>query len=439
MHKMQSKPLKKITRVRVPGKHFSDLWDITIKEGRISSVEAHDQSASDLDQDGILDGSNRLIAPSLCHAHVHLDKCFLLQDPKYSDLQIETGDFKEAMEMTSTAKARFEEDDLMRRGAQLIEESIQHGVTAMRAFVEVDGVVQLKCLDVGLKLQEKYKEICDVQICAFAQLPLFSGEDGGAEVRKLMEVAATNEKVDVLGSTPYVEDDESKSKENATWISALALKSNKYLDLHLDYFLEEDKQPLVWEVLKIIKGQDWTQAGGKQITLGHCTRLTRFQEDEWIRLKQEIGELSVSFVGLPTSDLFMMRTPQNVRGTLPIIELIKRYGLNAAIAINNIGNAFTPQGNCDPLNIAQLGVGLYQAPTKGDVQLLYEAVSSRAKAAIGCGPTSLGLEPGEPADFVLFDSMDSGWRCRRSIAEVVYDAGSVRQTVYQGRLAASCS
>lgn len=368
---MWAKPLKKVARVRLPGKPPSELWDITLRDGRIAAVEAHDKIASGLDTDGILDGGNRLIAPSLCHAHVHLDKCFLLQDPKYDDLQIENGDFKEAMEMTSTAKGRFEEEDLMRRGGQLIEESIQYGVTAMRAFVEVDGVVQLKCLNAGLKLRETFKERCDIQICAFAQLPLFSGEDNGAEVRKLMEAAALNGNVEVLGSTPYVEDDETKSKENARWISALALKHKKYLDLHLDYFLDEAKQPLIWDVLKIAKEQDWTRAGGKQITLGHCTRLTRFREEEWHRLKQEIDELSVSFIGLPTSDLFMMRTPENVRGTLPITELIKRYGLNAAIGINNVGNAFTPQGNCDPLSIAQLGVGLYQAPTKDDVQLLY--------------------------------------------------------------------
>jgi cytosine/adenosine deaminase-related metal-dependent hydrolase len=365
------KPLEKITRVRLPGKPPSELWDVTIKDSRIASIDAHVENASAPNADGILDGANRLIAPSLCHAHIHLDKCFLLQDPKYDDLQIESGDFKEAMEMTSTAKARFEEEDLMRRGGQLIEESIQHGVTAMRAFVEVDGVVQLKCLNAGLRLREEFKERCDIQICAFAQLPLFSGEDDGVQVRKLMQTAASNKGVEVLGSTPYVEDDEEKSKENARWISALALKHGKYLDLHLDYFLEEDKQPLIWDVLSTIKKQDWINSGGKQITLGHCTRLTRFKEEEWQRLKHEIGELSVSFVGLPTSDLFMMRTPENVRGTLPIMDLIKQYKFNAAIGVNNIGNAFTPQGNSDPLSIAQLGVGLYQAPTKEDVQLLY--------------------------------------------------------------------
>ncbi|CAG5140684.1 uncharacterized protein ALTATR162_LOCUS763 [Alternaria atra] len=434
---MSNKTLKKISNVRVPDKPSSTRWDIAIKDGKIVSVDNHDNCVDD-NNENTLDGGNRLIAPSLCHAHIHLDKCFLLQDPKFSDLQIESGDFKEAMDMTGEAKSRFEEDDLLRRGTRLIEESIQHGVTAMRAFVEVDGVVKMKCLDAGLKLKEIFKDRCDVQICAFAQLPLFSGQDGGDEVRKLMTESASFETVDVLGSTPYVEDDEQKSMDNAKWITQLALKHQKHLDLHLDYFLEEDKRPLVWSTLDMIKELDWDRKGGsRQITLGHCTRLTRFRNDEWTHLRQEVGSLPISFVGLPTSDLFMMRTPENARGTLPVVELINEYGFNAAIAVNNVGNAFTPYGNCDPLTIASLGVGLYQAGTKKDAELLYETVSTRAKAAIGCDSTSLALEPGQPADFVMFDRMDSGWHCRKSVVEVVYDAGHTRQTIFKGRLIAS--
>lgn len=447
-------PLEKIAGVRIPGKPSSELWDIAITNGKIASVSPHDSTAN-ISHPHVLDGCNRLIAPSLCHAHIHLDKCFLLQDPKYSDLQIQKGDFNEAMEMTNIAKAKFDEHDLLRRGRQLIEESIEHGVTAMRAFVEVDGLVHFKCLDAGLKLQHDYKSKCEIQICAFAQLPLFSGDDGGAQVRDLMAAAAANENVQVLGSTPYVEDDEAKSKENVRWITQLALEHHKHLDLHLDYFLEEDKQPLVWDVLQIVKRLAWPKTSDKQITLGHCTRLTRFRDEEWIRLKQEIGDLPVSFVGLPTSDLFMMRTPDHVRGTLPVIQLINTYGLNAAIAVNNVGNAFTPQGSCDPLRIAELGIGLYQAGTQKEAELLYvssrntscpgsythatmqEAVSFRAKAAIGCVSSSLSFEKGQWADFVLFDRMDSGWRCRRGIPEVVYNAPTARQTVFRGLMTAA--
>jgi cytosine/adenosine deaminase-related metal-dependent hydrolase len=364
--------LSKIERVRLPGKPVSTLWDVCVADGKISSIDKHDSHfARQAASTDVLDGANRLLAPSLCHAHIHLDKCFLLQDPKYSDLQIENGDFGEAMDMTGRAKARFEEDDLLRRGRQLIEESIRHGVTAMRAFVEVDGGVHLKCLDAGLQLKEEFQDRCEIQICAFAQLPLFSGADGGEEVRKLMSVAALEEDVDALGSTPYVEQDLTKQKMNVRWISSLALTHRKFLDLHLDYFLEENKQPLIWSALDIFKDRNWVVRKGKQITLGHCTRLTKFNDGEWSSLKQCVDNLPISFVGLPTSDLFMMRTAENVRGTLPVMDLIQKHGLDAAIAINNVGNAFTPYGNCDPLSVATLGVGLYQAGTKKDAEVLY--------------------------------------------------------------------
>ncbi|KAJ4371465.1 hypothetical protein N0V83_004682 [Neocucurbitaria cava] len=369
---VQEQTLQKIVGVRIPNEPSSSQWDITIQDGRIASVDAHDPDSLQSQTSGSFDGGNRLIAPSLCHAHIHLDKCFLLQDPKFSDLQIKNGDFKEAMEMTSEAKSRFAQDDLLRRGRQLIEESLQHGVTAMRAFVEVDSLVQLKCLEAGLRLKKEFKRRCEVQLCAFAQLPLFSGADNGTEIRELMTIAASDTDVEVLGSTPYVEDDQTKSKHNVRWIAQLALAHGKHLDLHLDYFLDENKQPLVWTTLDVIKELKWmSNKDNKQITLGHCTRLTRFRKEEWTSLRQEIGELPVSFVGLPTSDLFMMRTPENVRGTLPIVEMINEHELNAVIAVNNVGNAFTPYGSCDPLSLASLGVGLYQAGTKKDAELLY--------------------------------------------------------------------
>jgi hypothetical protein len=359
-----------ITGAKLPRKPM--LWDIHITDGKISSIDPHNfNGPNHIHDQGILNAHGCLVAPSLCHAHIHLDKCFLLQDPKFSDLEIIRGDFQEAMTLTTKAKARFEKKDLMRRGRQLITESIQFGVTAMRAFVEVDGDVMFKCLEAGLALKKEFAERCDIQICAFAQLPLFSGEDNGGIVRKLMAEAAQMDDVDVLGSTPYVEADPEKERMNVEWISLEALRNKKQLDLHLDYYLDVGREPLIWSVLDILATRKWAENGGKEIALGHCTRLTHFNSDDWQRVQKGIKGLPVSFVGLPTSDVFMMRSESRFRGTLHIPELIQKHGFEAAVAVNNVGNAFTPQGNCDPLMVASLGVGLYSAGTKSDTELLY--------------------------------------------------------------------
>lgn len=71
----------------------------------------------------------------------------------------------------------------------MIEESVHFGVTNMRAFVEVDQGVGMKCLDAGLALKEEFKKRCHVQLCVFAQDPIFSYEDGGDAMRRLLEEA----------------------------------------------------------------------------------------------------------------------------------------------------------------------------------------------------------------------------------------------------------
>jgi cytosine/adenosine deaminase-related metal-dependent hydrolase len=371
---MSSQVVSKIINCRLPQSESSTvaLWDITIKDGTVASIDAHvSNKKEETDASDLINADGRLLAPSLCHAHIHLDKCFLLQDLKYADLAVVNGDFQEAMDLTHKAKARFEEDDLMRRGRQLIEESIHFGVTDMRAFVEVDEQVKMTCLHAGLKLKEEFKDRCNIQICAFAQLPLFADDDGEDPIRDMMVEAASRSDVDVVGSTPYVEKDESCMKANIRFITALAKDFGKMLDLHLDYHLDESKEPLVWYALDTFERQSWMEEHGKQITMGHCTRLTAFDSQRWSDLWEAVRDLPVSFVGLPTSDLFMMRTTSGVRGTLNVIEMIKNYGFQAAIAVNNVGNAFTPYGSCDPLSIATLGVGLYQAGTKYDTELLF--------------------------------------------------------------------
>ena len=364
--------LSRISGVYLPGKPAASLWDISISaDGCISSIDPHcDLPVSKMTRNTLV-ATNQLLGPSLCHAHIHLDKCFLLQDPKYDDLQLINGDFAEAMSMTSEAKARFTEDDLLRRGRQLIEESISYGVTAMRAFVEIDSCVGLKCLNAGRILKTEYADRCEVQLCAFAQLPLFSGERGGEDVRQLMLEAMEVSEVDVVGSTPYVEENEEKARENIQWMICRAIERSKFLDFHLDYFLDKSKRPLFEDALDKLKAERWSDENGRPVALGHCTRLTLLSDEEMRRLRNLSQQIPICFVGLPTSDLFMMKTETMARGSLHIPDMITTYGFDAAIAVNNIGNAFTPHGNCDPLAVAQLGIGLYQRGTRRDAELLY--------------------------------------------------------------------
>lgn len=80
--------------VFVAGKPEKTQWDIRCEHGVIKSMKEHDASQSG-------HASGGLLIPSLCHPHIHIDKAFILSHPKYADLEIEKGDFAEAMRLTS--------------------------------------------------------------------------------------------------------------------------------------------------------------------------------------------------------------------------------------------------------------------------------------------------------------------------------------------------
>lgn len=430
-------------RIAFEGWDPHQQYDIFLKDGNIKAILSHEPSLG-FTGENILDAKTHLIAPSLCHAHIHLDKCFLLSDPKYADLEIEKGDFQEALELTSKAKGRFEKEDLIRRGRWLIGESIAAGVTHMRAFAEVDHVVEFKCLDAAIELKKQFATACEIQICAFAQDPIYSGEHGDMN-RKLMIQAIQNEHVEVLGTTPYVEETTSNSDQNMDWAVNTAIKFKKHMDFHLDYNLDPSQKARTWYAIELaLLSFKTAWKADKTIALGHCTRLTLLDQNEWRSLAKATADLPFYFIGLPTSDIYMRGKPnqdeaggERVRGTLQIPQMIQKYGLRGAISINNVGNAFTPQGSCDPLSLASMGVGLYHVGTKADSQLLYECVSRRAKEAIGYASSPAVV--GEEANLVLFDMGRAGGplsqqRGRRTLQDIVYDPPKERKTIYKGYL-----
>ncbi|KAL4896566.1 Metallo-dependent hydrolase [Aspergillus ambiguus] len=429
-----SSRIQTIQNVRMASHGTSSVCDITAEytsdcpRGVIRTISPYSNSSNSSQS------LPPLALPSLTHPHIHLDKAFVYSAPQYAHLLPSTGSFSEALSFTAHAKAQFTHADVLQRGSWLLAESVAAGVTAMRAFVEVDHTVNLTCIAVGVTLKHEWQSACQIQLVCFAQDPVCSGEFGAANRHCIEEALREySDDIAVLGTTPYVEATVDAAKENIEWAVARARELDKHLDFHLDYHLDPDRAPLIWHVLDTLRASDWTTRNtDKRVMLGHCTRLTLFSDAEWRQLAAVIREhdLPVSFVGMPTSDLYMAAAPTGLacRGTLSVPKLIREYGLDAVMGVNNVGNAFTPWGPADPLALACLGVGIYQAGTQGDAQLLYECVSTRARAAIGLASrddSGLDLKVGSPADLlILHDVDDTGCglsRPRKSVAEVVWD------------------
>lgn len=440
-----------LENVIIPSIDASKCWDVEFTGRNVSSRTPSSSTSPP-----------SLLLPPLCHPHIHLDKPYLLTSnrapsvshPDYSDLLPTTGDFQEALANTSAAKARFTYEDLYLRGAQLLAESYHRGVTSMRVFVEVDHVVRLTNLKAAVQLKKEFQHIIRVQICVFAQDPLFSTEHGSTNLQYVEEALNNfSDMIEALGTTPYVEqgtdaaDRETNQQKNIDWAIGMSLARGLHLDFHLDYNIDASQKGMVPSVVSTLKQQNWNESNpGRTVVIGHCTHLTTHDPRELARIASAIKDdnLPVHFVGLPTSDLYMMGRPpsqpgttdkphERPRGTMQVPSMIKDYGLDACIGVNNVGNAFTPYGDGDPLQLACWGAGLYHAGTVADAELLYECVSGRARRAIGLDKHDVGhdvLLPGlliRNRKDVVLPAKDGGSalsvpaRQRLSIKDVVWD------------------
>ncbi|KAL0578627.1 hypothetical protein V5O48_003370 [Marasmius crinis-equi] len=338
------------------------------------------------------------------------------------------------MSVTAKAKSGFrsDEEDLLRRGRKLISESIEHGVTSMRAHVEVDTIVGLSGIDAALQLKEEFKSVCDIQIAgklnlivarpsisrstapAFAQERLFSSVDDsepGENYHLLLE-AIDRDGVEVIGSAPYVEASIAHAKTNLVLILEAASSRSLHVDFHLDYNLDATSEPLIYELIARVKEAGHNRPGRhpkRRITIGHATRLQLFTVEQWRDLMERIGDLPITFIALPNSDMYMQgreatNTPLGApRSTLRVPYLAREYGLEVAMSVNNVGNAFTPQGSLDPLALCPFGVAIFQAATPKDLETLLRSVTITSKVALGMEDVSPDLYPqvGDQADFVI--------------------------------------
>ncbi|KII87842.1 hypothetical protein PLICRDRAFT_649240 [Plicaturopsis crispa FD-325 SS-3] len=435
-----------IHNVRIPYKDTDGLWVIKCRGGRVWSVKPNHnfrEGPISIASTRVVDGKGGLLLPSLCHAHIHLDKCFILDECE----PLVSGTFSEAMEVTKKAKAKFHQrrEDLYARGHRIITESLEYGVTSIRAHVEIDKVVRFACLDVALKLADEWKGSCDVQICAFAQEALFDRpkDDIPTDNFALLKMACARDGVMVVGSAPYVEPTIKQAKQNIDLILDLSMERGIHADFHLDYNLDPKSEPLIYHVVDRVRARKW---GGllkipcltsteMHVTIGHATRLTLFSPDEWRDLQARIGSLPISIVGLPQSDMYMMgrsSAPLGApRGTLRIPQLAAEHGINAAMSVNNIENAFTPQGSLDPLTLCSLGVGVFQSGRPADLDVLLRSVTLTAKRAIGLHNIPDQLHPAkrERADFVIIHNATS-------LQSAVLNPSFDRTTIFAGKVVA---
>ena len=364
------------------------LWDISCTtEGTIAKIEpaASSSIATAIGNDSIqeLDAAGRTVLPGFVDAHIHLDKCYLLD--RCCALK---GDFPEALTETLNAKKNFTVPDIAARARKLIENEICFGTTLLRAHVEVDPIIGMKGVDAILPLKAEYAWAITIQIAVFAQEGI-TNQPGQVEMMR----EALKRGCDVIGSAPYC-DPQPEVNIDATF--DLAKEFNIPVDFHLDYHLEGKPSYFQYVLDQTIK-RGWQN----RVCLGHMTYLSTFNQEQIESVSTKLKEAGVSILALPASDICMMGRGDNGnrrRGVCPV-NTLNDLGATAAFATNNVQNLFTFTGDGDVLKVGTLLCQTLQLTSEKNAQLCLEMATTKAAKAV-CD-NNHSVDVGMPADLVI--------------------------------------
>ncbi|HEV8339028.1 MAG TPA: amidohydrolase family protein [bacterium] len=354
--------------------------DVAITGGRIAAVapriEGHGEREWPLDR--------RFVLPALVDPHLHLDKALSLPATGAAD------GWDRSVAMAAALRRRVSREDLLQRGARILDRAISRGVGALRTHANVDEDIGLLGVETALELRDRYSDRIDVQVVATVSHGLLPRHRGWALLEEAARLGCQ-----AVGGSVGSGDDPAVVVEA---LCALAERANLSLDLHVD----EHTDPRCPGLECLIRST-LAHAFQDRVVAAHCSALSSVSPEDRDRLITAVAEAGITIAALPLSNLYLQgrdSRPPGARGIAPVRELLGA-GVRVVCGSDNVGDAFLPYGNADPLLAAVvLGVG-GQLTSDAERDALRLMVTTEAAAALGL--VGYGLLPGARADLVVMD------------------------------------
>jgi cytosine deaminase len=387
-------PSRSLRRARLWG--ADGLRDVHLSGNVITGVElpGEHRGHDDVDLHG------RVVLPGLVDAHVHLDKAYVLAALEQRGAS--PAGISSAIAATKALRAELGPGMIRPGMERLLDEMVRDGTVAARAHVEVD--VDSDPAVVGLH-REALVEHPDirVELVAFPQ----NGTSHDRHAASWME-RALEDGCSVVGGCPYADVD---PLAHLDLVFSLAADRGLPVDLHLD--LTDD--PDAAQVDLVLP---YVQRFGLEgrTTVGHMTALSGFSPPRLRRTVDQLRDLAVSVVVLPTTDLWLSgrtRGRPGVRGVAPVRTLLDA-GVAVALASNNHQNAFTPVSGGGLLRAAWLTSLVCQIGDAQGHSDLLAAVTTTPAAILGLGAWE--VTPGSAVPLIAVDAEDPLDAVRRAPA-----------------------
>ena len=317
--------------------------DIRVEDQRFTAIESSESHCiKERSGEEVIDGHGGLMIPPFVDPHIHLDAALTAGQPEWN----ETGTLFDGIRIWSERKKTLSVDDVKDRALRTLKLMAGHGIQYVRTHVDVTDP-DLTALHAMLELREQVSDFMDVQIVAFPQEGILSFPNG----KRLME-RAVDEGADVVGGIPHFEFNRDYGVESLRFLSDLAMKHDRLVDVHCDEIDDPSSRNL--EVLATLA---YESGMGRRFTACHTTAMGSYNDAYTYKLFRLLRMSGMNFVSNPLVNMHLggrFDTYPKRRGLTRIKELTEA-GINVAFGEDDIRDPWSPLGTGNMLDVVHMG------------------------------------------------------------------------------------
>lgn len=366
--------------------------DIGVKDGLIAAI---DRDIPEAGCGQVIAADGRFVAPGFVDSHMHFDKALTMSNKESCNLIEAIASFAAYCDsLSEDALAQ----DITRRAMQIIKMVVANGTTAARTHANLDFNSRYAGVHALSQLKKDMAHVIDIQISA---LPTFYPDPADREKSfAMLEDVCAKGLIDYIGGSPFFSSHD-QNAQNIDRLFAIAQKYDMPIDVHVDEADEPDVHCLEYIADKTIE----TGYQGR-VSCGHVTAMNAVDEQTRNRVIEKCHRADLQIISLPSCNLFLMgrEDRQPVRRGITTVKEFQAGGVNVSFASDNIRDPFRPYGNGDMLEECLLTVQILQMALKEELESVFRMGTCNPARAMGL--TGYGLETGNKADMVLYETQD---------------------------------
>lgn len=361
--------------------------DVGIRKGRIAAIEP----SLPVEAGETIDAAGRLLSPSFCDPHFHMDATLSLGLPRMNV----SGTLLEGIALWGELRPLLTREALVDRALRYCDLAVSQGLLHIRSHVDTSDP-RLVTVEAMLEVRDKVRDYIDLQLVAFPQDGYFRVPDGTKSLERALDMG-----VDIVGGIPHFERTMENGRRSLEALCRIAAERGLMVDIHCD----ETDDPLSRHV-ETLAAETIRHGLQGRVNGSHLTSMHSMDSYYVSKLIPLIAEARMSVTPNPLINIMLQGRHDSYpkrRGMTRVPELMAA-GINVSLGQDCTMDPWYSMGSADMIEVAHMAVHVAQMGGIEQKACLFDAITVNSARTMGLD--DYGLAVGAHADLVLLQAAD---------------------------------